>query len=271
MEYKDLVDAWKRFGSTPEDVCQQVLGVPVNMINERVIMAPWWKPSVFENLGNEITFLTRNDDDADINIWNVKTDDFNITYIQTGIGAGVLTDALLALGGTRCKKALFVGSVGALDKNISVGDIVIPKLSICGDGMSRYLKAGSLTENNPFGDKCYPNPELYEELKSNMERICTENNVNFHFGTTFSIDTIVAQFVHLDEIINMGCNVIEMETAAAFRAAAIINIKLAALFSVSDNVMQNKSLIGEINENDIRFRKNVRRTIFPKIILETLK
>lgn len=95
--------------------------------------------------------------------------------------------------------------------------------------------------------------------------------MNFHVGTTFSIDTIVAQFAHLDEIIQMGCNVVEMETAAAFRAVSIINIKLVALFSVSDNVMQNKSLIGEINESDIKFRKDVRRTIFPKIIMETLK
>lgn len=271
MEYRDLVDAWKRFGSSPEDVCQQVLGVPAHMINERVIIAPWWKPDVFENLGHEINFLTRNDDDADINVWDIKADDFNITYIQTGIGAPVLTDALLALGGTNCKKALFVGSVGALHEDITVGDIVIPKLSICGDGMSRYLKGSSLKENDPFGEVCFPDPGFYEELKNNTEKICEESNVNFHVGTTFSIDTIVAQFAHLDEIINMGCNVIEMETAAAFRAAAIINIKFAALFSVSDNVMQNKSLIGEINENDIRFRKDVRRTIFPKIILETLK
>lgn len=270
MEYKDLVNSWKRFGSTPEDVCQQVLGVSADEINERVIIAPWWKPEVFDNLGYEKTFLN-NSDDADINVWSIKTDDYNITYIQTGIGAPVLSDAVLALGGTKCYKAIFVGSVGALDDNISIGDIVIPKLSICGDGMSRYLKGSPLKDNDAFGEVSYPDKEMYEVLKSSTKTICEENNIKWHVGTTFSIDTIVAQFAYIDEILQMDCNVIEMETAAAFRAASIVNIKLAALFSVSDNTMQNKSLICEINENENIYRKEVRKSIFPKIILKTLK
>ena len=269
MEYKDLLDGWKRFGSSPEHVCQEVLGVSTDEIHERVIIAPWWEPGVFDNIGNEILLLSKDNDTA-IKVWEIQTDDYNMTYIKTGIGAPVLTDAVLALAGTKCKRILFVGSVGALDESISIGDIVIPRLSICGDGMSRYLKGSPLKSNDPFGELSYPDLEMFQVLMNNTKQICEENNVKWHIGKTFSIDTIVAQFAYIDEIIDMDCNVIEMETAAAFRAAAIVKIKLAALFSVSDNTLQNKSLISGITGSDTNYRKEVRRNIFPKIILKTL-
>ncbi|WCM71504.1 hypothetical protein LZD60_11720 [Clostridium perfringens] len=33
-----------------------------------------------------------------------------------------------------------MGSVGALDEKINIGDIIVPTLSVCGDGVCRYLK-----------------------------------------------------------------------------------------------------------------------------------
>ena len=86
-------------------------------------------------------------------------------------------------------------------------------------------------------------------------------------GRTFSIDTIFAQFAHIESILNMNCNVIEMETAAAFRAAKLMEIPITAIFSVSDNTMTNKSLVSGRTEEEMEYRKFVRREIFPKIIL----
>ena len=270
MEYKDLLEGWKRFGSTPEDVCRQTLNVDADKIQERVIIAPWWEPNVFDNLGNKITVLSESNNFS-IKIWEIQADGYKITYIKTGIGAPILTEALLALAGTKCKNVLFVGSVGALDRNISIGDIVIPKLSICGDGMSRYLKGKPLISNDPFGESSFPDLDFFKKLKKYTKEICEKNNVQWHIGKTFSIDTIVAQFAHIDEILDIGCNVIEMETAAAFRAANIINVRLAALFSVSDNTFQSKSLISERPEEEMNYRKEVKRRIFPKIIVNTLE
>jgi len=50
-------------------------------------------------------------------------------------------------------------------------------------------------------------------------------------GRNYSIDTVIAQFAHIDTILNMKCNVIEMETAAAFRAANISNISIAVFLA----------------------------------------
>ena len=267
MKYDNLVAGWKRFGFTPEDVCYHSLGVPVDVVHERVIIAPWWEPVVFNNLG-ESTFLSKSYD-CSIKVWEIQSDHCNYTYIRTGIGAPVLTDAILSLAGTKCKDILFVGSVGSLSNTISIGDIVIPEVSICGDGMSRYLRDVPLRDGDSFGDKSYPDAQLVVNLSKNTERICKLHDIAFHFGTVFSIDTIVAQFSYIDEIMGMGCNVIEMETAAAFRAAAIIGKKIAALLSVSDNTIQSKSLVVGITENEIAHRKDVRRKIFPQIIKDT--
>ena len=70
-----------------------------------------------------------------------------------------------------------------------------------------------------FGEKAYPNKDLFIPPRQATQRVCAEHTVRWHLGKTFSIDTIFAQFAHIDEIRRMRCNVIEMETAAAFRAA----------------------------------------------------
>jgi purine-nucleoside phosphorylase len=263
MDYAELVKGITRYGSSTENICNQVLGISSNRIKSKVIMAPWWEPSVFSDFG-EIELIA---EVCSLKIWNIATDSYEISYVKTGIGAPVLTDVVLALGLTNCKKAMFIGSVGSLTEDISIGDIVLPEFSICGDGTSRYLKGSPLKANDPFGEKSFPDSRLFEELKTITKNICHENNVKYHIGQAFSIDSIFAQFAYIDEIKGMGCNVIEMETAAAFRAAKMANISLVAAFSVSDNTVVNKSLISGRTASDKKYRKEVRRTIFPKIIL----
>lgn len=267
MDYKYLIEGMKKYGSTEEDICLHGIGILPNQVNENVVIAPWWEPPVLQKLG-EAEYLSESDFSA-IKVWNVKSKDLTITYIKTGIGAPVLMDALLSLGVTQCKRVVFIGSVGSLDEKIGIGDIVVPEYSICGDGASRYIATESLKSSDIFGDKAYPDEDLFNALYHNTKQVCNANNVRFHKGKAFSIDTIFAQFSHIDEIVGMGCNVIEMETAAAFRAARIANISLAALFSVSDNTVTNKSLICGRTEEEMKYRRFTRREVFPEIILNT--
>lgn len=269
MNFNDLLDGMKRFGATNEEVCLSAIGVKADQIQERVIIAPWWEPTVFSNLGRQITYLSP----AEIiptKVWNIAAADFDVTYIKTGIGSPVMMDSVLALGLTRCKKAVFVGSAGALDLNIGIGDIVIPEYSICGDGASRYLCTDPVKEKDVFGEKNFPDAGMVEKLKKATVKACRQQNVRWHIGINFSIDTIFAQYVHIDEVIDMGCNTIEMETAAAFKAAELAGISLAALFSISDNTLKNKSLVSGRTEEEHVYRCEVRRTIFPRIILDAL-
>lgn len=269
MIYQDLLLGLERFGSTKHDICVSTIGVEPEQIHKNVIVAPWWEPAVFTNFGT-YNFLSASEYDS-IKVWDVKTDDLEITYIKTGIGAPVLMDIILALGVTPCQQIVFIGSVGALDCDIGIGDIVVPEFSICGDGASRYISSANLMGGDVFGEKQYPNRPMFDRLIKATEHICVQNKVDWHIGKTFSIDTIFAQFAHIDEIINMGCNVIEMETAAAFRAAAVASIPMAALFSVSDNTVAHKSLVSGRTKDEIAYRKAVRRKIFPEILCEIFR
>jgi len=70
-------------------------------------------------------------------------------------------------------------------------------------------------------------------------------------------------------VTGMGCNCIEMETSALFTSAQICNLNAAAVFSVSDNSIQKKSLLSGMTEEEIDYEKNVRRNILTKIVIES--
>lgn len=269
MDYKQLLDGIKKYGSNENDICLHCIGIDAEKINKNVILAPWWEPDALPNLG-EATYLSESDFSA-IKVWNIHNGNNDITYIKTGIGAPVLMDVVLGLGVTKCENIIFVGSVGSLDANIGIGDIVIPEYSICGDGASRYIAADKLMNCDAFGTKVRPNKKLFENVCKHTHDICFENNVKHHIGRAFSIDSVFAQYAHIDEILEMGCNVIEMETASAFRAAEIANISMAAIFSVSDNTVINKGLISGRTAEEMEYRRFVRKELFPQIILKTFE
>ena len=113
MTYQFLIQGNQRFGQhPPNDICLHDLKCEPEKINERVVIAPWWKPDLFTKFGAEIDSAS---DGEHVQIWNIHMEEFDFTYIRTGIGAPLVADTTLALGGTPCKKAIFIGSVGALD------------------------------------------------------------------------------------------------------------------------------------------------------------
>jgi len=62
-----------------------------------------------------------------------------------------------------------------------------------------------------------------------------------------------------------------METDAAFRAAKTVNIRTAAVLSVSDNTIINKSLISGRTDEEMNYRRFVRKKLFPQIILRAFR
>lgn len=269
MNYQEILDGIRRYGSNERDVCIAALGVEPDRIRERVILAPWWEPGVFARLGLSVTPLDETVQ-ASIRMWEVDWGTCAATYIKTGIGAPKMLDVVLALGLTACRKAVFIGSVGSLDPVIGIGDLVVPEYSVCGDGASRYLADGPLDKNDVFGSRARPDAEVFGRLVDTATRICAENKAGCHIGRTFSIDTIIAQFAHIEELVGSGCNTVEMESAVAFRAAEIAGISMGALFSVSDNTVTRKSLLSGRTEEDNQYRRNVREHLIPQILAEVL-
>jgi len=265
MIYEHILNANKRFGTDSIDIVHSVFHCEPETLKNNVIIAPLWGPELFSDYFDSIN----QNSDSIFKIWTLSKADLKITYIVTGMGASNVIDIVLALGCTPCKKIIFIGSVGALNKNIGIGDIVIPEYSICGDGACRYLTNKKLTENDSFGEKNYPNKEFFDKIISKTKEIAEKNSVNYHIGKNFSIDSIIAQFAHLDEIIDMGCNCIEMETSVFFKSAEICTINAGAVFSVSDNTILKKSLLSGMSKEEIDYEKNVRKNILTKIVMES--
>jgi len=267
--YESLINGNKRYGSSKEHICQSNFRCKPFEINEKVIIAPTWEVSLFSSYSSAIRHISgsRKFDNyiSEIDVFGKK-----ITFITASPGASDILDTILALGCTPCKEILFIGSVGSLDKNMNIGDIVIPKYSICGVGANRYLTIDTISNNDTYGKKYYPDKDFFNKVWESTNKIVKNENIKVHIGKTFSTDTIFAQFAHLDEFINMGCNTIEMETSTLFFASNVAKIKSASIFVVSDNTVLNKSLYsGRTNEEQQR-RYKVKKDIIPRIALDVL-
>lgn len=266
MIYENLLKGHLKYGTTLDLVSKHELKCDTNLITKTVILAPTMTYDFWENFGAKIEVLYNKYHC----ISNIKLDNLEFTYITTGTGAPNLVDIVLALGNTKCENILFIGSVGSLNPNINIGDIVIPEFSICGDGVCRYLSGKPLKEADTFGEKFYPNKDLFNLTVDISKKVCKDTNIPFHIAKNFSVDTIFAQFAYIDEIINLGADVIEMETAALFRASEICNIKACPIFCVSDNTVNKKSLYSGRTDEDKKKKGISRYEITPKILTQLL-
>ena len=135
--YQTLLDGMARYGAEPTGAVEETLGVPVERIRRHVVLAPWWEPSMFDPACFGRAEYISPVPNAETMVWEVESPQGEpLTFIKTHIGAPVCTDVALALGLTACEACLFIGSVGALDPAMRLGDIVVPESSVCGDGTS---------------------------------------------------------------------------------------------------------------------------------------
>ena len=252
MNYEDLLKSHLKYGTTKEDIS---LHRGLGNVLENVVIAPWWKHSMFENKGFRIEKM------SDV-VYNFYGDKISFSFLEIrNMGAPTVMDYTLGLGVTKCKNLVFVGSTGSLDENIKIGDIVIPEYSICGDGASRYLNKN--LEDELF-KKEYPSKKLTEELINLLK----EENIEYHYVPNFSVDNIFAQFYHIDKILESGANTIEMETANLFKCREIMDINITAIFCVSDNTVLKKSVFSGRTKEEQKHRRNVRNNIVSKIVID---
>lgn len=266
MDHQSLLSSMEKFGTTPEEICLNTLGVGADKIHENILLSPGWFPERMF-LTDEIEEIVQSSPLFQYKIWNITHQNVDMTYVKTGFGAAVVMDVLLLLRLTeRCKKILFVSSVGGLSEELGIGDIVLPVYSACGDGASRYLSDDFLSDT--FGEKQYADNRFFSILTRVTENVCGNNNVKWHFGKTFCTDTIVAQYNHLEKIVGMGYNSVDMESAAAFKTGGMLGMPIAALLNVSDNsVVDNKSLMNRRTDDEQKYRRFVGREVIPQIIV----
>lgn len=263
MDLDAILAGNARYGSTPRQLAEESLGgLSIELLRSRVIVAPWWEPRLMPTLGSA---TLRNKDGARIRLWDIDTTIGPISWVKTGIGAPQLMDTIVALAIAGCRQVIFVGSVGGLVPELEIGDLVVPSVSVVGEGASRYLQDDPLVD--VFGTETTADSDLTDRLVAAAEQIATE--VVCHRRVVFSIDSVAAQFAHLDRILGLGAEAVEMETSAAFAAGSTCGLPVAALLQVSDNTVLQRSLVSGRTAADHRRRAQVRSQVMPEIILRT--
>lgn len=161
-----------------------------------------------------------------------KFRDMPVTVTSTGIGgvsAGIAVEELISCG---AKHFIRIGSAGALQPNLSVGDLIIPTGAVRQDGASRmYLM------------EAYPAVADYD-LVMELIDACKKLNFTYYKGIIRSHDSF-----YIDEQREVmkfwgSKNVLgsDMETAALFTISSLRGVKAASIL----NIVVNHS--GDIKE-----------------------
>lgn len=236
-----------------------ILGVEPTIISENVIIAPCWRP---DSVGISAQLVSN----QSCTIWHCQ--EYDLTYIVCGVGSCFCADVTMILQYTRCKRALFLGSAGALDERIGIGDIVIPDNVYCAEGASRFLYED--LSKDIFGKMYNTDNTLSDFIRSSIKNKICESNIQLHRGNGISVESIFSQYDHIEDFINMNCTFIDMESSAFLAASEKIGIPSTIVYCISDNVISGKPLYNTSKE-ETEFRKRIRKKIIPDIISAFVK
>ena len=251
----------------PEDVVRAYFNCAPTDIHEKAVVTPTWGAGAFEKHVDSTTTVFEG---PMTGVWEVHCGGERISVIRSGMSAAFTGDMVIALACTPCETLLLSGSAGGLIASMRIGDLLIAEQSVCGDGFSRYLEP-EIRPRDCFLDTADPDATLTDRLKQVAQRVAEERSVPLHEGKVFSTDSILGQFFRADHFAqNLGCIGIEMETAATFKAAGLVGIRASALLQISDVIPARKSLFSGRTADEMEERRQIKETVLPRILLETL-
>jgi uridine phosphorylase len=161
----------------------------------------------------------------DIPVYETRCNDKRICLVVGCLGAAGAAyelEQLIALG---CKKIIVCGGAGVLQKNISVGHIILPYAAIRDEGLSyHYIKAA---REIVYG---------YETIKK-IELHLLQQNIPYIKGKTWTTDAIFRETEDkIDLRISEGCLTVEMEASALLAVSQFRKIELGQLLYGGDDV-----------------------------------
>jgi DeoD family purine-nucleoside phosphorylase len=156
-----------------------------------------------------------------------RADGEPLTIQSTGMGgpsAAIVLHELIALGAQRLIR---VGTCGALDAGLALGDLVIARDSICADGTSRALGAG---------ERVAADRTLTEALLRAARAPVGDSTRRVHAGAIVSVDLFYdSRALHHPA----DALAIEMEAATLFAIGAAATVPVACVLIVSDTFERN--------------------------------
>jgi len=163
-----------------------------------------------------------------------------LTIQSTGMGgpsAAIVVTELVELG---ARRLIRVGTCGALDASLALGDLLIVSEAIAGDGTSRALGAG---------DRVRAAPELLDALG-------VASGAGVHRGPVASTDLFYGDSREaIERWRAAGARAVEMETATLFALAQKLDdVQAACALIVSDVLLGNRVRIGVEQLREAEYR-----------------
>ena len=177
-----------------------------------------------------------------------------ILVISTGIGGpstSILIDELVQIG---VEKFIRIGTTGAIQKNIEIGDVIITTGSVRLDGASTH-----------YAPIEYPAVADFEITKALIDS-AKKNNIKYHIGITCCSDTfypgqerydsaskyVIRRFKGtLSEWQKLGVLNYEMESATLFVVCSVLKVKAGCITGVIVNRIKNEKIkVKDLNKGE---------------------
>jgi uridine phosphorylase len=205
---------------------------------------------VLENLhkqGKAKIITTHRWADADRHLYEIKFKDRRIVAINPGVGAALACGILEEVIARGCRKFIACGGCGVLDRNITVGSLIVPTAALRDEGTSyHYL---------PPGREVHPSSEAV----SVIEVLLASHKIPYRLGKTWTTD---APYRETPEKVKHrraeGCIAVEMEAAGFFAVAKFRDVKFGQILYGGDDVSGD----GEWDHRDWYTKFDIRERLF---------
>lgn len=150
-------------------------------------------------------------------------DGIGISVCSTGIGCPSAAIAVEELARIGAETFIRVGTTGALQKNVQMGDIVIAAAAVRADGTSRHYVPLEFPAVADFGVS-----------KALLQAACKSSRT-VHFGLVLSTDAFYGNYENLRRWSDFGVLAAEMESSVIFTIAALKRLRAGSILAVDGN------------------------------------
>ncbi len=126
----------------------------------------------------------------------------------------------------KIENILRIGTCGALDENIKVGDLVVVDKVIRGDGVTPY-----------YVDKDFQTV-ADKKISDILYAVAKDMGINIHRGIAWTTDALLRETKEIVEAKRKeGAIAVDMVSSSLLTIAQVYNIKAGSILAVSDNVI----------------------------------
>jgi uridine phosphorylase len=185
-------------------------------------------------------------EDGEHPIYEIEWKGQRLAFFHPGVGAPIAAGLLEEAIAYGCKKFIICGGCGVLNKDLSVGKLIVVNSAVRDEGLSyHYVEPGREIQAN-------------QDIVKVMESTLIEKGIPFVSGKTWTTDAPYRETqAMIDQRRNEGCLTVEMEAASFLAVSQFRKVLLGQFLYAGDD------LSGENWDNrGWQSRKEVRKSLF---------